>query len=95
MRDDDKIKAIRLSKVEVYTERLKPNAEMKIQKLFVGFSYIYHKNYADYCFIIINSIRIVLTFWRHEEQTGILSDWIWTCLVNLYPVMMSQELPWI
>lgn len=62
MRKDDKIKAIRLSKVDVYKERLKPNAEMKIQKLFVGFSYIYHKNYADYCFIIINSIRIVLTF---------------------------------
>lgn len=35
---------------------------MEKQKLFVGFGEINHENYTDYCFIIINSIRTVLTF---------------------------------
>lgn len=38
MEEADKIKETRLSKVGVYKERLKPNPEMKVQKVFVGSS---------------------------------------------------------
>lgn len=69
----DKIKEIRLSEVGIYTEIL--NRILKqTKKLFVDFGEIYHENYTDCCFIIINSIRTVLLFWQHQEQFGILAD---------------------
>lgn len=56
----DKIKEIRLSEVGIYTEIL--NQILKQTKKIVDFGEIYHENYTDCCFIIINSIRTVLLF---------------------------------